>query len=57
MYKLLVKLMAIAALTQLGLNVGGLFSKHPRESIKMFEKASRDVLKIDWKPIVVVPNN
>jgi len=49
--------MAIAALTQLGLNVGDLLGKHPRETMKMFEKASRDVLKIDWKPIIVVPNN
>lgn len=55
MYRLLVKLMAIAALTQLGVNVGDLFGKHPRERIAMLEKRSRDVLKIDWKPIMVIP--
>jgi len=46
MYNLLVKLMLIAALMQLGISVAN-YGK--------VEKASRDVLKVDWNPISVFP--
>lgn len=55
MENLLVKLMVLAVLAQLGINVGALVGKHSREELQMFEKRSRDVLKIDWKPISVFP--
>jgi len=46
MYTLLIRLMAIAALTQLGITLA---------SFTRIEKASRDVLRVDWKPISVFP--
>ena len=48
MYTLLLRLMFISALIQLGLNITTL-------TPTKLERASRDVLRIDWKPISVFP--
>jgi hypothetical protein len=53
MYKLLVKLMFVAALAELGLSVSKIENCHSTACILELEKASLDVLRIDWKPIIV----
>ena len=55
MYKLLVGLMLIATLSQLRIPWSDFENCHGRGCILMLQKASLDVLKIDWKPIVVLP--
>jgi hypothetical protein len=55
MYNLLIKLMVLAALLQLGISADKFFSCRSRQCASRIEKASRDVLKIDWKPISVFP--
>lgn len=47
MYQLLVRLMLLASLAQLGIS--------SLTNLKNIERKSRDVLKIDWKPISVFP--
>lgn len=46
MYKLLIKLMIIAALTELGISF-----TNPGQ----IQKASHEVLRVNWKPISVFP--
>lgn len=53
MYSLLIKLMVIAALMELGISLSEFSDCNSRECIQKIEKRSRDVLKIDWKPISV----
>lgn len=53
MYKLLINFMLVAALAELGLSVAKIENCHSTACILEFEKASLDVLRIDWKPIVV----
>ena len=55
MENLLVKLMLIAALTQSGISLSDFRNCHSRSCIQTLEKRSRDVLKVDWKPISVWP--
>ncbi len=55
MYNLLVKLMLISALIQLGISLKDFSNCRSRECAARIEKASRKVLKIDWKPISVFP--
>ena len=55
MYDLLVKIIVGAALLQLGLNLGKTAECSSRECMARVEKESRQVLKIDWKPISVFP--
>ena len=55
MYRLLVKLMVIAAFAEFGMNVDVLKNCHSRQCVVMFQKRALDVLKIDWKPISVFP--
>ena len=55
MYKALVYLMALAALTQLGIRISDLATCQGRACLVRIEKASRDVLKINWRPISVFP--
>ena len=55
MENLLVKLMVLAALTQLGVSVHEFQNCHSRDCMKNIEKKSRDILNIDWKPISVFP--
>ena len=54
MYDLLIKLMLAAALTQLGLSIADVECRG-RSCAQRLEKASRDVLRVDWKPISVFP--
>lgn len=56
MENLLVKLMLVAALLQFGISVSDLGKCHSRTFVQTLEKRSRDVLKINWKPISVFPN-
>jgi hypothetical protein len=55
MYNLLAKLMLITALLQLGWNVSNFQNCHSRQCLQKIEKQSRDVLRIDWKPISMFP--
>jgi len=55
MYQLLVKLMLLAALASFGMSYAGFFSCHSKACIQKVEARSRDMLKIDWKPISVFP--
>jgi hypothetical protein len=55
MYKLLVSAMLIAALSELGISMKDFEGCHSRQCVKMFQKKAIDVLKIDWRPISVFP--
>lgn len=55
MYDLIVKLILISAILQFGLSLSDLRGYHNRECAQRIEKASRKVLRIDWKPISVFP--
>jgi hypothetical protein len=55
MYKLLVALMLIAALSDLKINVSDFTNCQSRQCVQMVEKRSRDVLKIRWTPISLFP--
>lgn len=55
MYSLLIKLMVLAAFMKLGISISEFENCQSRACIQQFEKRSRDVLKIDWKPISVFP--
>jgi len=55
MYNLIIKLMVIAALMKLGISIEEFAFCHSKRCTSRIEKASRDVLKIDWKPISVFP--
>lgn len=53
MSKLLIKLMVIAALLKLGVSIEEFAFCHSKVCSSRIEKASREVLKTDWKPISV----
>ena len=55
MYNLLVKLMVFAALIELGKTGFSLSNCHGRGCFAVVNQASRAVLKIDWKPVSVFP--
>ena len=55
MENLLVKLMVIAALAQFGVSLSHIETCHSRACLQMVEKHSREVLKVDWKPMTVWP--
>ena len=55
MCDLLVKAMLCAALVQLGIRAADLASFPSSASINRIERASRNILSIDWKPISVFP--
>ena len=55
MYYLLVRLMALAALAEIGMSVIELENCHSRQCLQQLEKRSRDILKIDWRPISIFP--
>ena len=56
MYRLLVKLMALAALLELGMSVSDFEHCHSRQCLQQIERRSRDILKVEWRPISVFPN-
>ena len=55
MLHLLVRLMLVSALAQFGMKLADLENCHSRECLQTVEVWSRDVLKIDWKPMIVFP--
>ena len=55
MYHLLVRLMLLAALAEIGMSLFEFENCHSRACIPRVESGSRDILKIDWKPISVWP--
>lgn len=55
METLLIRLMFITAIIQLGYAVIDFENCHSKQCVQKIEKASRDVLKINWKPIVIFP--
>ena len=55
MYNLLVKLMLIAALAHFGMSLADFGNCHSRQCLHKVEKRSRDILKVDWKPITIFP--
>ena len=55
MENLLVKLMILAALAKLGMSFTDLETCHSRQCLQTVEQHSRDILRIDWKPISVFP--
>jgi hypothetical protein len=48
--------MLIAALLEFGINISEFENCHSRQCVKMFQARAMDVLKIDWKPLSVWPN-
>lgn len=52
---LLVRLMLVAGLAQFGMSIWDFRDCRSRECLVRIEKHSRDVLKVDWKPISVWP--
>ncbi len=55
MYNLLIKLFIAAALLELGMSVSSFDDCPSRACLARIDRASRKVLKIDWKPISVFP--
>lgn len=55
MYDLLVKLMFAAALAQLGISESNFVTPRSSKALISTEKRTRDVLRIEWKPISVFP--
>ncbi len=55
MYSLLIRLMIISALIQLGISIDRFTSCSSKECSNRIEKAYKDILKINWKPISVFP--
>jgi len=55
MYNLLIKLMLLAALAELGFSLSQFEKCRSKECVMRMEKASRDILSVDWKPISVFP--
>ena len=55
MYDALVKLIVLAAILQLGLSASDFIESGTARGSKRLNEASRRVLKIDWKPISVFP--
>ena len=55
MYSLLIRLMVLAALTQLGITLASFRDCRSRACFARIEKASREVLRVDWKPLGVFP--
>jgi len=53
MYNLIVKLMLAAALAHLGLTHLRSSECYGHSCVQILEKTSRDVLKIQWKPIIL----
>lgn len=55
MYNLLLRLMLIVTLLQLGISLTDIEECRGRECAQKLEKAKNEVLKINWKPISVFP--
>lgn len=55
MYNLLFKLILVAACVKLGFSMMDFQDCHSKECLQKIDKAIPNVLKIDWKPISVFP--
>ncbi len=55
MYDLLVRLMLIAALAQFGISAKEFYECGQRSCLAHLEANSRQILRIDWKPISLFP--
>jgi hypothetical protein len=55
MYSSLLKLILLTTLAAFGMSYAGFFSCHSRECLRQVDRRTRDILKIDWKPISVFP--
>lgn len=55
MYQLLLKLILISSLIQFGISLNDYLFCNSKACASRVEKASREVLKIDWKPISIFP--
>lgn len=55
MFNLLIKLMLLSAALQLGIRFSDIAFCSSRACASSIEKASRDVLRIEWKAISVWP--
>lgn len=55
MYNILIKLIVAATLIELGMNISSFKDCPSRACLIRIEKASRQVLKINWKPISIFP--
>lgn len=55
MYEIIMKLIIAAALLQLGLTLSHSGKCDSRECLGRIERASRQVLKVDWKSISLFP--
>lgn len=56
MIRILLGLMLVAALSEFGMTVSDVENCHTRACMQKVEKRSRDVLKFNWKPISVFPD-
>lgn len=57
MYDLLVKAILCAALVQLGIRAADLTCTQSNRCIEKIERASRNILSIDWMPISIFPED
>lgn len=55
MYSLLIRLMFLTALFHFGISLTEVATCQSKECVGRIGKASREVLRIDWKPISVWP--
>ncbi len=55
MYEMMIKLMLAAAMLELGMMLSHPGECNSRECLGRIERASRQVLRVDWKPISVFP--
>jgi hypothetical protein len=56
MSSLLIRLMVLASLTQLGISLSTFHDCRSRACLLRIEKASREVLRVDWKPVSMFPS-
>ena len=55
MYRLLVSAMLFAAFSQLGISMKDFENCRSRQCVKILQKKALDVLRIEWRPISVFP--
>lgn len=55
MYHILIKLIVAVSLLQLGINLTDSGECSSRECVARIERASHNVLRIEWRPISVFP--
>lgn len=55
MYGLLIKLMLFTTLLQLGISIADFKNCKSGQCLQQIGKGSRDILKINWKPISIFP--